>query len=408
MGFNKKTYTPIIGTLSLLAATATAKTCINASVPVTISARQAVFNIEIPTTNVTTTDFFLNVTQQGRNFTDIALAGYQTTAGTYNISTMYCKPDDDYSTNPTIQVLTHGIGFDKTYWDLPYNNFNYSYIDIAVSDYSYHTLSFDRLGTGKSSHGDPLNEIQSYIEVAATAALTKMLRNGTFPSAAGKSYNRVVHIGHSFGSAQTYALANLYPNISDGIVLTGFTMKSSFLGYFAAGGNFQQAQENQPARFANRTMTNIRGTNLSLQGPEAVPAGYMVSSDAAANKYLFLKPNFYDPSILTYAESTKQTVTQGELLSLGSLVASNAFAGPVMVITGDYDLPYCGLDCRATGRVEASMAAMVSSNFPNVGPGDFESYIQPNTGHGINMHYNATAAYRVWLDWLGGKGLASL
>ncbi|TGO12115.1 hypothetical protein BTUL_0094g00270 [Botrytis tulipae] len=400
-----KPHASLIGTLSFLAATATAKTCINATVPVTISARQAVFDIEVPTTNLTTPDFFLNVTQQGRNFTDIALSGYQTTTGTYNISTMYCKPDADNSSNPTIQVLTHGIGFDKTYWDLPYNNFNYSYIDMATANYSYHTLSFDRLGTGASSHGEPLNEIQSYIEVAATAALTTMLRNGTFPSAMNTSYSRIVHIGHSFGSAQTYALANMYPNITDGIVLTGFTMNSSFVSSFAAGGNFQQAQENQPSRFFNFT-ANIGTTDISLSSPEAVPAGYMVSSNAAANKYLFLKPNYYDPSILTYTESTKQTVTQGELLTLGSLPMTNNYAGPVMVIDGDADLPYCGSDCLATGGVADSLAAMVKDSFPNVGENDFEAYIQPNTGHGINLHYNATGAYGVWLDWLGEKGLA--
>lgn len=196
----------------------------------------------------------------------------------------------------------------------------------------------------------------------------------------------------------------MYPNITDGIVLTGFTMNSSFVSLFAAGGNFQQAQENQPSRFFNFTAT-IGTTDISLSSPEAVPAGYMVSSNAAANKYLFLKPNYYDPSILTYAESTKQTVTQGELLTLGSLPMTNNYAGPVMVIDGDADLPYCGSDCLATGGAADSLAAMVKDSFPNVGENDFEAYIQPNTGHGINLHYNATGAYGVWLDWLGEKGL---
>jgi pimeloyl-ACP methyl ester carboxylesterase len=60
-----------------------------------------------------------------------------------------------------------------------------------------------------------------------------MLRNGTFP-AANRTFNKVVHVGHSFGSAQTYALANLYPNLTDGIVLTGFSMNGSFVNSFAA------------------------------------------------------------------------------------------------------------------------------------------------------------------------------
>ncbi len=49
-------------------------------------------------------------------------------AGTYNISVKFCKPDRENGTNPTVQVLTHGLGFDKTYWDLPFNDYNYSYL----------------------------------------------------------------------------------------------------------------------------------------------------------------------------------------------------------------------------------------------------------------------------------------
>jgi hypothetical protein len=97
-----------------LVASATAKQCLNQTVPVSISARQAVFDIAIPQTNLEVTDFILDMTTQGTNFTDIALTDYSTTTGTYNISTQFCWPDSTNSTNPTVQVLTHGIGFDKT------------------------------------------------------------------------------------------------------------------------------------------------------------------------------------------------------------------------------------------------------------------------------------------------------
>ena len=50
---------------------------------------------------------------------------------------------------------------------------------------------------------------------------------------------------------------------------------------------------------------------------------------------------------------------------------------------------------------------MVKMNFPSVSESNFSSHIQPNTGHGINFHYNATGAYKVWLDFLGSKNLAS-
>ena len=84
------------------------------TVPVDISARTGIFNLAIPQTNLEVPDLVLNITQQGRNFTDIVLEGYKTTSGTYNISTQFCVPSGDNATNPTVQVLTHGIGFDKT------------------------------------------------------------------------------------------------------------------------------------------------------------------------------------------------------------------------------------------------------------------------------------------------------
>ena len=54
--------------------------------------------------------------------------GFNTIHGDYNISTQFCMPTGAQanSSKPTLQILTHGIAFDRTYWDLAYNNFNYS------------------------------------------------------------------------------------------------------------------------------------------------------------------------------------------------------------------------------------------------------------------------------------------
>lgn len=82
----------------------------------------------------------------------------------------------------------------RRYWDLSYDNFNYSYVDVATDKHKYSTLSYDRLGIGKSSHGDPLNEIQAPLEVAALAELTTQLRRGTFPGVK-TAFKKVVHIG---------------------------------------------------------------------------------------------------------------------------------------------------------------------------------------------------------------------
>lgn len=83
------------------------------------------------------------------------------------------------------------------YWDLSYNNFNYSYVDVATDVYKYSTLAYDRLGIGNSSHGEPLDEIQSFLEIAALAELTMMLRNGTFPGVK-QAFSKVTHVGSAF------------------------------------------------------------------------------------------------------------------------------------------------------------------------------------------------------------------
>ena len=193
-------------------------------------------------------------------------------------------------------------------------------MNVATDQCKYSTLSFDRLGIGNSSHGEPLNEIQIFLEIAATAQLTQMLRNGTFPGV-NHTFSKVVHVGHSFGSAQTYALASMYPNITDGIVLTGFSMNESFVNPFIDGGNFQQANRNQPLRFGNITGTQAQNVLsmyaeplasfifpvdlTSLPALQALQNGYLVTSNIEANKLQFFKPHYYDPAILELAERTK-------------------------------------------------------------------------------------------------------
>ena len=47
-------------------------------------------------------------------------------------------------------------------------------------------------------------------------------------------------------------------------------------------------------------------------------------------------------------------------------------------------------DCLATGGAAASIPAGVAASFPNASK--FEAYIHPNTGHGINFHYNGESS----------------
>jgi len=196
----------------------------------------------------------------------------------------YCEPDHGQAN--TVQLLTHGIGFDRSYWDLSYNNYNYSYVCEAVDQYGFATFSWDRLGIAMSQHGEPVNEIQAWLEVDALRALTTQLRNGQIPGI-NKKYNKVAHVGHSFGSQHTYALTAMYPGISDGIALTGFSQNGSAVcgtAEFALGGNFIQAN--------------------MVSSLSAYPNGYLASADATAVQVNFFSPGDFDPAILTLATKT--------------------------------------------------------------------------------------------------------
>ena len=373
-------YIPSLIPVAVLVSFAVAKQCSNFSVPVSISARQGVFNIPPIQGNADATTFVQNLTSIRGNFTNEALLDYATVTGDYDISVKFCKPDVVKGTNPTVQVLTHGLGFDKAYWDLPFNNFNYSYIDVAVDQYGFCTLSLDRLGEGLSSKADPLSILQAPAELSAIYELTKKLRSGTLPTVP-QAFRKIVHVGHSFGSTLTYLLAVMYPNASDGLILTGFSANGSFFPATAASWDSKLARLNQPLRFGNISYAAVTETlsqlsnsasnlsqiessllsrfNITLGEVQSVlqttdlgdliagiepsstphaqdlPNGYLTWTDAGSNLFGFLFPPHFDPSILQFAESNKYPYTLGELLTIGSAPPSApAFMGPVQIVTG--------------------------------------------------------------------------
>jgi pimeloyl-ACP methyl ester carboxylesterase len=281
--------------------------------------------------------------------------------------------------------------------------------------------------------------------------VTTKLRNGEIPEV-GMSYNTVIHVGHSFGSVQSYWLSALYPNNTDGVVLTGFSTASMFLPYIVAGWDLHNARLNQPLRFGNASNEGIRnlaaqygldkdlvsglqrvlesaGVDLTSQevwntvaSTEVLdlitgynqsviqynyPSGYMVSSDLSTLQAAFLYPGQYDIGIAVASEQTKQPFTTGELLTIGSSPMMSPFTGPVIVFTGEHDIPFCGGNCfgKLPNSTASSIPAGVSMAYPAAST--FEAYIQPNTGHGLTFHYNATAGYQVIQDWLASNELGA-
>lgn len=70
------------------------------------------------------------------------------------------------------------------------------------------------------------------------------------------------------------------------------------------------------------------------------------------------------------------------------------------MISGQFDLPFCGGYCPGVIDGPYSIAPVV---FPSAS--SLQTYIQPNTGHGLNLHFNASAGYEVITSFLNENGL---
>lgn len=65
-----------------------------------------------------------------------------------HISGTLCLPTAALGTQK-IDVLVHGITYDRTYWDSPFSS-SYSYVDRTLQQ-GRATFALDRIGSGKSS-----------------------------------------------------------------------------------------------------------------------------------------------------------------------------------------------------------------------------------------------------------------
>lgn len=355
------------------------KQCTNMTIPVTLAARNAVFNIPTLSNNLDATTFFQNVSNIGGNFTEESLVEYRDETGTYNISAQYCTNGSDPT---TLLFLTHGIGFDKSYWDLAYNDFAYSFVDRAIAA-GYATFSIDRLGVGMSTHADPVQVVQFPAELSTIQVLTSQIRDGKVDGV--PTPQKIAHVGHSFGSELTMGLSVMAPNLTDAVVLTGFSYNSSFQPQAFASFNSQLAKLNQPDRFGD------------------LDPGFLTWINNQSNQFAFLYPSGFEPSILTFSESTKYPYTVGEILTQGGGSIAKEFKGSVLVLTGVEDAIFCGGNCYSTGGVGASIPDAVAKAFPVASA--FETYLPTTTGHAVNLHYNAQSSYTYILDFLKKQGL---
>ncbi|KAH8893669.1 alpha/beta-hydrolase [Thozetella sp. PMI_491] len=366
-----------------------ARNCVDLVVPVTVAANNTKYDILRVDSNIDAVEF-----TRARDIDQISL-GPIAVGGQYNISAQLCVPTTPIKHEKILLLATHGVGFDKRAFDSGYRPEEFSFVDSALAQ-GYATFAYDRLGAGLSSLPDAYDVLQTPLQGEVLRALTELSLSGLFfkdsviqsgnAALAGyKAYkaDKVVHVGHSYGSIITNWFIGQYGSLSAGAILTGFLIGNETAALKLEVADLAYAPEDDPVKFANRT------------------SGYLVFGTANAWQLDSFRKETLDPQVLQYWSSElKTTLGVGELLSLGTGVGEvvRGFNGPLQMFVGEFDYGFCNGVCRGTFDT-AQLAAL----YPDAT--DFDVYLQPNTGHVVSLSLNATAGYQVIFDFLYKNGL---
>ncbi|KAK3358291.1 Alpha/Beta hydrolase protein [Lasiosphaeria ovina] len=338
----------------------TQKTCNSYNIPVIVTSTNLVFGLPHFQTDFDVADFVDTITSR-------------------NVTTASSVIAPGVQVKSTVLIATHGLGFEKTYWDPQLNKTMYSFTDWAIGQ-GYSIFSYDRLGVGASSR------VSGYVaqlsnQVAILAELTKLVKAGQFVGGTGKP-PAVVLLGHSFGSIISItALANDL-SIADGIVLTGALQLEQYVFERAGirrGGAIRIASIQSPAKWRQ------------------LDTGYLTNADVLTNVATFFKAPDYDPAVAQFAENTKTPLTVTELLAASGITdPPAAFTGPTIIMSGQFDFIFCMSDC--------------DDLLENPGEGvfshakSFKAVSFPGAGHGLSLHLNAAESFKNTTDFLASNG----
>ncbi|KDN62801.1 hypothetical protein CSUB01_02710 [Colletotrichum sublineola] len=314
------------------------------------------------------------------------------TSGTWNIHAQLCFPKHGKSKD-VLQIATHGVHYDSRYWDSKYKPENHSYVEAALRA-GYSIFTYDRLGVGQSDHPDAYTVVQAPLELEMLRQLTLMARNGSLYDLAEHAApssklfqnrtkpDKVVHVGHSFGSVLTSAFIATYGDLTDGAVITGYVYGQ----YLGSTGSVTFAVE-----YA-----------ATGHPPFDRPSGYVVAQEVGIQAIFFGgdPKTAYTPELLDYGVSLKQPVPIGEFASAFNILArpGGSFHAPVQFLLPEFDFYICRGDCNNYVDVD-----YLKTFYPNAT--DIDLKMQPNTGHALPLHNNATAGFQLSFDFLGKHGL---
>ena len=219
--------------------------CFTGNVPIRINSTNTKLLLPEPANQTVVNEILQELFQANSVIVNQTNGGPSTVQGTFGIEATLCFPDNLAKAKQiqTVQILTHGVGIEKSYWDIAPG---YSYVDAAVAA-GYATIAYNRLGVGNSDHPDALQVVQSFADLEILHGIVSLLRVGQLGS---KQFKYVIGVGHSYGSIVELAQTAKYPKDVDAAVLTGFASDFSSLPLTVLTNNPTIASINDPTRFA--------------------------------------------------------------------------------------------------------------------------------------------------------------
>ena len=329
------------------------------------------FGNAFESTNTTSIlDFLNNLLRTGQN----PVTGSFQASGTFQVAAEYCqpvnKPDDDIA----LQLLVHGSTYDKTVWNGLDSSSIYSWTATAT-EHGYATLAVDVIGHGLSSKPDPNTLAQLPLEAAVLHQIISKIRSPNSPLQ--RTYQKIVFVGHSFGSATGAILARFFPDDFDALILTGFSSRIPF-----------------PSPLLNLSM---KPAAQCFPRFEYLPTGYLTASSRRGRIETFYGGNF-DPGFASLDYLKQDLITVGEAASMGSVFQQTIpYPGKVLITTGDHDILFCNAQFGHCSNILQSTKIL----FPNSTA--FSTLVAPDAGHTFMLHRSGPATIAKIHNWLNDQ-----